>query len=262
MVTEKKSTDVKEIYDQKYFLNQVDGFKEYEDYSGRYEQLFERYQRNISLLELNKEHSYLEYGCGRGEVCIFHAARGGAVVGVDYSEDAIALAREKAKVLNLPIEFHVCSFSEYCAEENKFDRILASEFIEHISEGEGNIFFELAYRALKPGGKLLVFTFPNTLQRKYGYPFFRLIMMLFGRRLPRIQPDTLSEHYKLYHLNEQSYFSLRDSAKKSGFSKFKIGYDIPYHKKSGLTKNIIKKIVHKSFLRHLFLTNLYLLCEK
>lgn len=261
-MNEKKSTDVKEIYDEKYFLKQVDGFKEYGDFSGKHHQLFERYRRNISLLDLRKEHSYLEYGCGRGEVCIFHAARGGAVVGVDYSEDAIALAREKAKKLNFSIDFHVCSFSDFPAGENKFDRILASEFIEHISASEGAVFFELAYRALKPGGKLLVFTFPNTLQRKYGYPVFRLIMVLFGRRFPKVQTDMLSEHYKLYHLNEQNYFTLRDNARTAGFSELEIGYDIGYYEKSGFLKNTIKKIVQKSFLRHLFLTNLYLLAEK
>lgn len=259
---EKKSTDVKKIYDEKYFLKQVDGFKEYSDFSGKYEQLFERYQRNISLLDLRKNHSYLEYGCGRGEICIFHSSRGGAGIGVDYSEDAIALARAKAKELNLSVDFHVCSFSDFSAGENKFDRILASEFIEHISASEGAVFFELVYRALKPGGKLLVFTFPNTLQRKYGYPIFRLIMVFFGRRLPKIQTDTLSEHYKSYHLNEQNYFTLRDNARTAGFSELKIGYDIGYYEKSGFLKNAIKMVVHKSFLRHLFLANLYLLAEK
>lgn len=257
-----KSTDVREIYSENYFLNQVDGFIEYGKFYGNYDQLYKRYQRNISLIDLKKEHKYLEYGCGRGEVCIFHAARGGVAIGVDFSEDAISLARAKTKELNIAVDFFVSSFSEYPVVENSFDRILASEFIEHISPSEGCEFFNLAYKALKPGGKLLIFTFPNTLQRKYGYPILRLAYSILGENLPKIQSDTISEHYKLYHLNEQNYFTLRNSAKLAGFSNIHVGYDIPLHNESGWIKNFLKKAINISPLRHLLFTNLYLLAEK
>lgn len=261
-MSETKSTDVKRVYNKNYFLNQVDGFKEYDNFLGDYNQLYNRYQRNISLLGLKKEHRYLEYGCGRGEICIFHANQGGIAIGVDYSEDAISLARAKTKDLGVSVDFFVSSFAEFPAGDNNFDRILASEFIEHISANEGIEFFNLAYRALKPGGKLLVFTFPNTLQRKYGYSILRLAYLMLGENLPRVQSDTLSEHYKLYHLNEQNYFTLRKRAKAAGFSNIHVGYDIPIHNKSGLIKNFFKMLINISPLRHLFFTNLYLLAEK
>ncbi len=257
-----KSIDVKEIYNENYFLNQVDGFREYDDFFGNYNQLYKRYQRNISLLGLKKEHKYLEYGCGRGEVCIFHAIQGGIAIGVDYSEDAISLAHAKANELNASVDFFVSSFADFPAGNNNFDRILASEFIEHISASEGIEFFKLTYGALKPGGKLLVFTFPNTLQRKYGYSILRLAYLMLGENLPKVQSDTLSEHYKLYHLNEQSYFTLKKNAKAAGFSNIHVGYDIPIHNESGLIKNFLKKLINITPLRHLLFTNLYLLAEK
>lgn len=258
----KKSTDVIEIYNKKYFLNQVDGFREYSSFSGKYEELFERYQKNIELLNLENHHILLEYGCGRGEICIFHTKNGGKATGVDYSSDAIELAQKKAADLNISVNFLVSSFSEFPIKENSYDRILASEFIEHISKGEGADFLKIARQALKPGGKLLIFTFPNTIQRKFGYPILRIAYFIFGKNLPKTQPDTTSEHYKLYHLNEQNFFALRNSALKAGFTKFKIGYDIPYSKESGIFKNAIKKIIHHSVLRHIFFSNLYLLAEK
>ena len=262
MTHTKKSTDVVEIYNENYFLTQVDGFREYNNFSGRHEDLFERYQRNIKLMDLQDEHNLLEYGCGRGEICIYHGKRGGKAIGVDYSSDAIALALKKAEELNVAIDFSVSPFSAFPVAESSFDRLLASEFIEHISRDEGVVFFKLAYQALKPGGKLLVFTFPNTLHRKFGYPILRLAYLPFGRKLPKIQSDTTSEHYKLYHLNEQNFFELKSNALKAGFTKFEIGYDIPYTKESGTLKNIAKKIIHHTFLRHIFFSNLYLLAEK
>lgn len=261
-MSDKKSTDVKHIYNEDYFLNQVDGCAEYEYFQGEYDQLFERYRNNLNLLDLKKSHDYLEYGCGRGEVCIYHSLQGGDAVGVDYSEDAINLAKNKSKELKANVNFFISSFSDFNAGQNRFDRIMASEFIEHISIEEGEKFFKLAYDALKPGGKLLIYTYPNTLQRKYGYPIIRLLSLLRGKVLPKIQEDMLSEHYKLYHLNEQNYFCLYKSAKKNKFSKIKVGYDIKYYESSGVIKRKIKKLIFKSPLRHVFGNHLYLLAEK
>ena len=260
-----KSTEVMDIYNKKYFIEQVDGAKEFKNFTGKYFDLFKRYRRNIKLLDLEVNHNLLEYGCGRGEVCIFHRCRGGKAIGVDYSTDAINLAREKAKKLKIDVEFFNCNFSDFNFSDNSFDRILASEFIEHISKEEGFAFFNLSYKALKPGGKLLVFTYPNTLQRRFGYHIMRFMYLFLGKRLPRKQPDMISEHYAKYHLNEQSYFSLRNSAKRGGFNRVFVGYDIncfKFVRNKNVIKKFIKTLIISTFLRHFFLNNLYLLAEK
>lgn len=256
------SKDTINLYHKEYFLEKVDGFLEYKEFSGKFEELFERYKQNIYLLDLNKNHKYLEYGCGRGEICIYHSLNGGKAVGIDYSKDAINLAIKKRDSLKLDTEFFVSSFADYETTDNSFDRILASEFIEHISIEEGELFFKMAYRALKPGGKLLIFTHPNTLQRRYGYLVQRIIFNLFGKHLPKKQPDTTSEHYKNYHLNEQNYFSLNIYGKKSGFTKFIIDYDCHQYKKGQNMKNILRFFIKNTPLKHIFSTNLYLLAEK
>jgi len=115
---------------------------------------------------------------------------------------------------------------------------------------------------LKPQGKLLVFTAPNTLQRRYGYPIQRILAALRGRYLPKQQLDTISEHYKLYHLNEQSYFSLRKFAKQAGFDKFEIGYDVDEIVDRSKLKRMLRKVIQATPLRHIFMGNLYLLAEK
>lgn len=258
-----KSTDVKEIYNGDYFLQAVDGYKEFSGFDGKFNSLFPRYQRNIELLDLRPEHHLLEIGCGRGEVCIFHALKGGVAKGVDYSIDAIRLAREKAASLNARVEFVESSFDGLEESPETYDRILASEFIEHISAEEGARFFQSAFTMLKPGGKLLIYTMPNTLQRRYGYPILRLWAALHGISLPKQQEDTASEHYKLFHLNEQNYFSLKTFAHQAGFKKFAVGYDdgaaLPGQSK---LKKIIRGLIKLTPLRHILFCNLYLLAEK
>lgn len=257
-----KSTDVKWIYDNNYFLKAVDGYSEFSSFDGSYSSLFYRYKRNILLLQLLPEHKFLEIGCGRGEVCIYHSLNGGESIGVDYSSEAIGLAREKAKMLNISsVEFIESSFDKLNMVESCYDRILASEFIEHISREEGKLFFRKAYELLKPSGKLLVFTYPNTLQRRYGYPIIRFKAALQGKYLPKQQTDTISEHYKLYHLNEQNYYSLKALATQVGFKNVSVGYD-NINNESRTLKYWIRAFINHTPLRHILLTNLYILAEK
>lgn len=257
----KKSTDVIEIYNKEYFLNQVDGCTSFLEFDGKFESLFPRYQRNVELLDLKHDHKLLEIGCGRGEICIFHAMRGGLAKGVDYSRDAIELAKLKASSLGLSVEFITSSFGNIKDEDDTYDRILASEFIEHISQEEGELFFNLAYSMLKADGKLFVYTMPNTLFRHYGYPIYRFLNLFRGIILPKVMADMTHEHYRLYHLNEQNYFSLLSLAKKSGFKKITVGYDARNEGESKL-KQFLKYMIGKTPLRHILLTGLYLLAEK
>jgi cyclopropane fatty-acyl-phospholipid synthase-like methyltransferase len=256
-----KSDDVKYIYNRNYFLESVDGCKEFNIFNGSYDSLFDRYKRNISLLDLKPYHRFLEIGCGRGEICIYHSLSGGDATGIDYSKDAIKLARMKAVELNANSKFIESSFS-CLTEEVLFDRILASEFIEHVSKEEGIDFFARIRRALNRDGKLLIYTYPNTLQRRYGYPILRFVSFLYGKCLPPKQPDTLSEHYRLYHLNEQNFFSLKETALRAGFKKIYISYDCTFSKKNNFTKNIAVGIIKNTPLRHIFLTGLYIIAEK
>ena len=256
------SSDSIDLYHEKYFLEAVDGFREYSNFNGEFARLFERYRKNIGLLGLLPEHDYLEFGCGRGEVCIYHALQGGKSTGIDYSVDAINLAIEKAKLLGASVDFVASSFADVKLEKNRYDRILASEFIEHISADEGRKFVKIAYEALRPGGRLLIFTHPNTIQRKIGYPLVRLFKAMQGVHLPKKQSDTLDDHYRLYHLNEQNYFELKKMMLAFDFKNVEIGYDVDFGKKIGFFKNLVFKIIKNTLFRHVFLTNLYVIAEK
>jgi cyclopropane fatty-acyl-phospholipid synthase-like methyltransferase len=237
-------------------MESATGHDEFKKFEGKFEQLIEKFRMVITCLNLQKSDNLLDIGCGRGELVIFHVKNGGMATGVDFSDEAIQLARAKAKELNSICNFQINSF-EKIDENQKFDKIVSIDFIEHISIGEGRIFFSKCYNLLNSEGKLIVYTYPNTIRRRYGYRLIRFFSIIKRKPLPEKEPDTISDHYKQYHLNEQSYFTLKKSAKKAGFKKVKVQYfDLSI--KDSFLKSVL---IHTPF-RHLFLKGLTLIADK
>jgi cyclopropane fatty-acyl-phospholipid synthase-like methyltransferase len=253
---ETQSKDVRHLYTEDYFMESATGHDEFRIFKGKFEELIDKFQMVIRLLDLNSDDSYLDIGCGRGELVIYHALSGGVATGADFSEEAIRLATEKADELKADCSFLISSF-EALSESLKFDKITSIDFIEHISAKEGRVFFNKCYSLLNPGGRLLIYTFPNTIRRRYGYKLIRILSIIKGKPLPIKEPDTVSDHYKQYHLNEQSYFSLKKSAKKAGFKKVRVLYF-----DSSIKDSFIKSFLIHTPLRHLFLKGLTLIADK
>lgn len=253
---ETDSKDVRSLYTEDYFLESATGHSEFLDFKGKYEDLIEKFQFIIRNLNLTPDVSLLDIGCGRGEVVIYHSLNGGAATGVDYSEDAVKIAQAKAIELGAKCRFIEDSF-ENINEETKFDRIISVDFIEHISREESKNYFRKCFNILNPGGRMIVYTYPNTIRRRYGYKLIRIFALLKNRHLPEKEPDTVSTHYKQYHLNEQNYYSLKELAKSAGFIKVRVIYYDPSVKDS-----LVKKVLVNTPLRHLFLKGLTLIADK
>lgn len=250
------SGDVRHLYTENYFMENATGHDEFKTFDGSFDHLIEKFQMIVRYLDLNSTVSLLDIGCGRGELVIYHALNGGVSLGVDFSEEAIKIAQSKADELGAHCNFRISSF-EKIEGETKFDRIVSVDFIEHISVKEGRMFFLKCNSLLNPSGRLIVYTYPNTIRRRYGYKLIRFFSFLKLRPQPGKEPDTISEHYKQYHLNEQSYFSLKRSALDAGFSQVNVQYyDL------SVKDSLFKSLLIDTPLRHLFLKGLVLIADK
>lgn len=118
-------------------------------------------QRNNYALEVASEHpslkSFLDVGCGTGELVCDMAKRGINAVGVDYAQEMIDLAFEKAqKEYIQPVTFTCCSIFDFEMSTEDYDFVSANGFIEYISPNELSVFFDLVAGALAPGGSFVV----------------------------------------------------------------------------------------------------------
>ena len=101
--------------------------------------------------------SALDVGCGSGDLVVEIAKKGIRATGVDFAEEMIDIAVEKAKNAGCSsAEFACCSIFDFDLEQKKFDVISANGFIEYISIDELDRFLELSNSALENEGSLVV----------------------------------------------------------------------------------------------------------
>jgi SAM-dependent methyltransferase len=117
-----------------------------------------RLQITLKLLAEISFQSLLDIGCGDGRFlrevqCRFGGKR---LLGIDYSEEAVRLARS----LNPELKYEVMDICQYQLDE-RFDVVTLLEVIEHIPCGQLPEFLSAVTRHLNPGGWLILST-PHT----------------------------------------------------------------------------------------------------
>lgn len=120
----------------------------------------ERTARDIDLiwrlLDLHSGMAVLDLACGHGRIANPLAAHGCAVVGLDVTPAFLEQARLDAAVQGLAVEY-VEGDMRALPWAERFDRILNWFTAYGYFDDDGNrAVLAQAYRALKPGGKLLI----------------------------------------------------------------------------------------------------------
>lgn len=96
----------------------------------------------------------LDAGCGAGQFTQYMLGKGFSVVGIDASDEMLAIARERVPNGT----FEKMDMRQLVVKEASLDGILAAYSLIHIPEDEVHDTLAGFHRTLKPGGTLLVIT--------------------------------------------------------------------------------------------------------
>jgi 2-polyprenyl-3-methyl-5-hydroxy-6-metoxy-1,4-benzoquinol methylase len=118
-------------------------------------------QRNDYVLHVIHQRqatqTVLDVGSGTGDLVIALAKEGIRGIGVDFADEMIQIASERASQENLDIsQFYCASIFDFDLSQPTYDCISANGFIEYISIEQLNRFIAMTYQALNQDGSLVI----------------------------------------------------------------------------------------------------------
>ena len=108
---------------------------------------------------LQSGETLLDVGCGTGGVTIpakIQVGENGSAAGIDPAPEMIAVARRKAKQAGIEIDFRVGVIESLPFPDGAFDVVTSSLMMHHLPEHVQVKGLAEIWRALKPGGRILI----------------------------------------------------------------------------------------------------------
>jgi ubiquinone/menaquinone biosynthesis C-methylase UbiE len=172
----------------------------------------------LACAQPRKGQRAVDIGCGRGELSLSCARQGALVWGLDYAPAALELAqklRGYARRNPHGLAFQQASALRLPLQSNSLDLAFMLDIVEHLHPQELEAALAEVQRVLKPAGRLIIHTMPNLNYYRFGYPIYRLVERLRGKRPPKNPRDRWG--YAHLHVNEQTAPSLREALVQAGF---------------------------------------------
>jgi ubiquinone/menaquinone biosynthesis C-methylase UbiE len=176
-----------------------------------------------SLMELAPGSLLVDVGCGRGELIAKAAQQGVRAVGVDYAPAAVALAKLtiEARGLDGLAQVHQSDARSLPVGDAEADAVSMLDVVEHLLPAELALALAEAHRILKPGGRLVIHTFPNRLIYELTYRWLRRLVPGGERRWPA---DPRTSWEREMHVNEQTLRGISRAVDAAGFRERRAWY--------------------------------------
>lgn len=107
------------------------------------------------------ESPVLDLGCGTGELAVYFASLGHAVVGVDPEAEAVNAARGKAAAAGVDATFEVGSAQDLAQTGRTYATILDCLLFHIFDDQQRTQYVDSVRAALRPGGRLLMLVFSD-----------------------------------------------------------------------------------------------------
>lgn len=210
-------------YTKEYYTNDCGGYREWKNTKG--EKLPHRLSVVFKLAKIKRNMSVVDFGCGRGELSFHASLKGAKVLGLDYSQEAIDLAKSLPKPKKGTLRYKLNKELKIPVKNGTVDRIFFVDVLEHLYPNQVRVLLKEFYRVLKPGGKIISHTAPNRFYYDVGYPYYTrwisalinpVLSLFFNKKLTTRQ-ELRIEYEKEMHVNECTLAEVSDFFANAGF---------------------------------------------
>jgi cyclopropane fatty-acyl-phospholipid synthase-like methyltransferase len=204
------------VYDEAYYLQACLGYEEWARSDGR--EAAGIYAGVLGRARLREGEVVVDLGTGRGELpCVAVAAGASRAYGIEYSDDAVGLARRTVEAHGVAdrVEIVQADVRRVPLDDGIADLVCLIDVVEHLTPGELFRALSEARRLLRPGGRVVAHTMPNRTVYRWTYRLQRLA----HRSWPA---DPRNEWEHRMHVNEQSVTSLRRVLWRVGFAELDV----------------------------------------
>jgi len=197
-----------DAYTESYYMTDCGGYDDFRSSHGM--EMTPRLRDVYGLVEPARGERILDVGCGRGELTFALAAAGAYVEGVDYSEDAVAIARKTFDGKRENLRYTRADIFKM-DHLDAYDKIVMADVVEHIEQEVLEKIFERISACLHKSGCLIIHTAPNRDYYEITYPQIREQAGRLGCWKPR---NPRSYYEQLMHINEQTPEGLEKTLRK------------------------------------------------
>lgn len=142
-------------------------------------------RKAVELSRVRANNLVLDVAAGTGDFSFEFYDKDANVIGTDFCEEMLVVAREKAQIKHAPIKFQVADAMNLPFDDNMFDVVSIGFGIRNVDDVR--VAIKDMTRVLKPGGRLVILEFgqPEGMF-KYIYDFYsKKIMPKIGAMLAK-----------------------------------------------------------------------------
>ena len=143
------------------FYDRSDYFEEGTQHLQDLDSRFQRYRisKVLQIYKPGPEERVLDLGCGWGTFCWALGDRVAEMVGVDFSQKSIDLCESRlARSPSDGVSFVCADARETGLEAESFDLVIGADLVEHLYPEDSQAVIAEAFRVLKTGGRLSLWT--------------------------------------------------------------------------------------------------------
>lgn len=136
----------------------------------------------VKMAAIQPNERALDVCCGTGDIALGLRKAGAEVVGVDFSQEMLDVAQERAKQIHDGLQFMRGDAMELAFADKSFDVVTVGYGLRNLADWERGL-AEMS-RVARPGGRLLVLEFGkpnNRVWRAIYFVYLRMVVPIFGK---------------------------------------------------------------------------------